>query len=142
MGTRTFTCQHCGNINSWQKTTTNKFCNVTCFNDNKWVTSTVPRIEAGLLSSHSAATLKKYLVKTCGENCAVCNQGATWNGKPLVLQLDHIDGNSDNNFPSNLRLICPNCHTQTDTFGAKGVGNTVRKVTTRNQYLREYKNAN
>jgi hypothetical protein len=37
----------------------------------------------------------------------------------LVLQLDHIDGDRSNNTIDNLRLLCPNCHTQTPTFGAK-----------------------
>jgi hypothetical protein len=39
-----------------------------------------------------------------------------------VLQLDHIDGDSDNNYPKNLRLLCPNCHAQTENFGSKGKG--------------------
>ena len=48
--------------------------------------------------------------------CAICKQSRVWNNKPLTLQLDHIDGNSKHNLPSNLRFICPNCHTQTETF--------------------------
>lgn len=40
----------------------------------------------------------------------------TWLGKPLVLELDHIDGNHDNNAYGNLRLLCPNCHSQTPTW--------------------------
>jgi len=42
-----------------------------------------------------------------------------WKNKPLSLQLDHIDGNPTNNDFSNLRLLCPNCHTQTPTWGRK-----------------------
>lgn len=42
-----------------------------------------------------------------------------WNGKPLMLQLDHIDGNHQNHVISNLRFICPNCHSQTETFSGK-----------------------
>lgn len=45
-----------------------------------------------------------------------CGQGPTWNGKPLTLQLDHIDGNPKNNMITNLRFLCPNCHSQTSTF--------------------------
>lgn len=48
--------------------------------------------------------------------CAICGLGPEWNGKELKLQLDHIDGNAGNNLFDNLRILCPNCHTQTDTF--------------------------
>ena len=71
--------------------------------------------------------------------CSECGQEGTWNNKPLVLQLDHIDGDSDNNHPNNVRLLCPNCHTQTENFGSKGKGSRYKKVTKRNSYLREYK---
>ena len=82
----------------------------------------------------------KYLTETNGKSCVECGQTDVWNNKPLTLQVDHIDGNSDNNKPSNLRLLCPNCHTQTPTFGSKGVGNRYKKHTKRNEYLRGYKN--
>ena len=53
------------------------------------------------------------------EKCAVCGNGPVWQGKPLSLQLDHVDGDGSNNTLDNLRLICPNCHSQTPTFGGK-----------------------
>ena len=53
--------------------------------------------------------------------CSICGQGRIWNGQKLVLQLDHIDGNPENNFPQNLRFVCPNCHTQTKTFSGKNI---------------------
>lgn len=51
--------------------------------------------------------------------CEICGQGNTWNDRPLVLQIDHMDGDNQNNNLTNLRIICPNCHTQTKTFGFK-----------------------
>lgn len=51
--------------------------------------------------------------------CYECGQQSEWNGKPLVLQFDHIDGDPCNNNLDNLRILCPNCHTQTTTWGGK-----------------------
>lgn len=42
-------------------------------------------------------------------------------GKPLVLELDHIDGNNQNDQRHNLRYLCPNCHSQTPTFRGKNI---------------------
>lgn len=67
-------------------------------------------------------TIKNYLKKINGNYCVECGI-ENWNGKPLALQLEHKDGNPENNHISNLCLICPNCHSQTDTFAGKNRGN-------------------
>ena len=54
--------------------------------------------------------------------CSECKIPPIWNNKSLVLQLDHIDGNISNNKIENLRLLCPNCHTQTETYTNKKRG--------------------
>jgi HNH endonuclease len=48
--------------------------------------------------------------------CALCGMESVWNGKPLVLVLDHINGVSNDYRLENLRLLCPNCNSQTETF--------------------------
>lgn len=53
------------------------------------------------------------------EICAECGLEPEWNDKPLVLQLDHINGFSNDNRLENLRFLCPNCHTQTETYSNK-----------------------
>ena len=51
--------------------------------------------------------------------CYECSLPPTWNGKRLSLHLDHIDGDRSNNLISNLRILCPNCHSQTKTYAGK-----------------------
>ena len=50
--------------------------------------------------------------------CEICNI-EDWFGKEISMQLDHIDGNSHNHLLENLRMICPNCHSQTETYCGK-----------------------
>lgn len=59
-----------------------------------------------------AANLLEY-------KCAICGNTGEWNGQKLILQLDHINGNHMDHRLSNLRFLCPNCHSQTTTFSGK-----------------------
>lgn len=54
--------------------------------------------------------------------CEICGQEPTWNGKPLVLHFDHIDGNRKDHRPHNVRWTCPNCHSQTETYAGRNIG--------------------
>jgi 5-methylcytosine-specific restriction endonuclease McrA len=51
--------------------------------------------------------------------CKSCGLGEIWNNKKIVLQLDHINGINNDNRLENLRFLCPNCHSQEDTYAAK-----------------------
>ena len=77
-----------------------------------------------ILVEHSAyaniSSLKNRIINAglLEYKCAIC--GLTeWNGKPLSLQLDHINGVHDDHRLENLRFLCPNCHSQTETYSGK-----------------------
>lgn len=53
------------------------------------------------------------------ERCALCGLGPAWNGHPLTLQVDHINGVSNDHRYENLRILCPNCHSQTPTYAGR-----------------------
>lgn len=65
--------------------------------------------------------LKKKLYKKGLKQpeCEICGLGPIWNGKPITHHLDHIDGNARNHSLDNLQILCPNCHSQTDTYAGK-----------------------
>ena len=78
------------------------------------------RFLAGEIAERS--TLRWLIAERDGYCCQTCQIG-DWNNKPITLIVDHIDGDASNNNPDNLRLLCPNCNSQTDTFSGRNKGN-------------------
>jgi 5-methylcytosine-specific restriction endonuclease McrA len=70
----------------------------------------------------SRHTLKTRLLSEGAiiNRCDLCGL-REWRGKPLSMHLDHINGVSDDHRFENLRMLCPNCHSQTETYGGKNV---------------------
>lgn len=62
---------------------------------------------------------RKLLAAGIKENKCECCGISEWQGKPLAIQLHHIDGNRRNNSLQNLIMLCPNCHSQTDNYCGK-----------------------
>lgn len=85
-------------------------------------------------SSYSCtSSLKKKLLKNnlIEKKCNICSI-SNWNGKDLSLQLDHINGINNDNRIENLRFLCPNCHSQTNTFAGRNIKSGKRQT-----YLQE-----
>jgi len=87
-------------------------------------------LESGLWVSGTVSNpIKRYLLEKYGEQCQQCG----WSERHKItgrvpIQIDHIDGDFTNNMENNLRLLCPNCHSLTPTYGGlnKGNGRTYR----------------
>ena len=123
-------CHHCG---IEYQNSNEKFCTHKCSTDNVVKKSMEAYVSSWTVKPGSTIP-KRYIILTKWYSCSECGI-SEWNDKPITLQLDHIDGNADNNHEDNLRLLCPNCHSQTDTFGAKNKGNG-------RQLRREYRKKN
>lgn len=67
----------------------------------------------------STKKLRDFMLSEQNGRCNICGSEPMWNGRSLTFQINHIDGNNKNNERSNLELICPNCHTQTENWGYK-----------------------
>lgn len=80
----------------------------------------MPLILEGKLSPRTSFTtsIRKFLIARDGEKCSKCNL-TDWLGEKMILDIDHIDGDNNNNYPSNWRFLCPNCHRMTPTWGNK-----------------------
>lgn len=71
--------------------------------------------------SKNNCNLKKRLIQSglIENKCSICGNNGFWMGSPISLDLDHVNGNHEDNTLSNLRILCPNCHRQTKNFGSK-----------------------
>lgn len=96
-----------------------KFCSNTCQGEfiNK------EKVLSGKATFESART---YALKHWEYECSECKI-IEWNNQKLCLQLDHKNGNKKDNSLPNLRWLCPNCHSQTPTWGVKNVSEEGRK---------------
>lgn len=100
--------------------TKKKYCSITC--QQKY--QSVNRLNDWLLNNVKPgyAIIKRYLTEKYGYKCLACGI-ENYNNKPITLEIEHKDGNSDNNNVDNLCFLCPNCHSQTDTYKGKNKGN-------------------
>lgn len=74
-------------------------------------------------STYARHALKRRLIddKVIGYECKICGLGPEWNGKPMPLILDHINGINNDNRKENLRFVCSNCDTQLPTYKSRNI---------------------
>ena len=74
-------------------------------------------------TEHSGGHIRERILKynLISYECTCCGNKGEWLGKKLRLQVDHINGKHSDNRLENLRFLCPNCHSQTDTFAGKNI---------------------
>jgi hypothetical protein len=75
-----------------------------------------------VLGSSLRATVKRHLLEAgiLENRCSWCGIDE-WRGQPISIQIDHINGVRNDNRIENLRMLCPNCHSQTETFAARNL---------------------
>jgi hypothetical protein len=114
-----FSCGECGKCCNCGQSCKYSFCCLQCSADFRWKQLKDEMERTGV--ARAVRTAKRYLMEKDAK-CQICRNN-TWEGKPLPLILDHIDGNSENWNLSNLRLVCSNCDSLLPTYKSKNRGN-------------------
>ena len=118
-------CINCGK--QFYRERLQKFCSNKCSSEYHVKLNDIEFLKGNIISQSS---LKTHLKIHKDYKCEICGIEGMWNGKPLVLILDHINGNPEDNRYENLRFVCPNCNSQLPTFtgrNKKGNGRYYRR---------------
>ena len=115
-------CLYCGKIFIPQNK--GKFCSIECSKKymkqtaiSKWFSG---EWDGTIPSGKISGTIRNYLLDKFLDTCSNCGN-KTWMGETLPLEVHHKDGNKRNNKLENLEILCPNCHSLTDTYKSKNI---------------------
>lgn len=112
-----------------KKRNSTKTCSPECGREIKYI-QYIELWKSGVESGHNSAQnlsgyVKRYLIELQDGKCALC-QRSRWTNDiydgPIVLEGDHINGNSSDSSPENVRMVCPTCHSTTPTYRGKNRG--------------------
>ena len=123
-----FICDYCGKEVLGLKK--RRFCSITCTN-NFLRDKLIDKFKKGEYKSNGnnkmPLTIRNFLLEQNNYKCELCGyEGYNIKTGNSILQIHHIDGNSKNNTPQNIQLICPNCHAKTDNYMALNKGKSGR----------------
>lgn len=114
-------CVVCGKTFYPDKNVSGKYCSIKCYQIDK-----VKKKYQNYLKDDSRyngrtnmSWVKPHILEEQNHRCDICGMIDIWNHKSIVFILDYIDGHANNNTRSNLRLICPNCDSQLETYKSK-----------------------
>ena len=119
--TKQLNCYKCGELVDADYRASRKLCNK-CkpLKNTKLKPSDINDVLSGKIVIKYNNSIRRYLISSGirSNKCEECGI-TSWNRKPLTIQIHHEDGNRYNNKIENLKMLCPNCHTQTKTWGHK-----------------------
>lgn len=117
------TCLNCGKTIKVKRSCVGKYCNNACQQEHlhkQYIERWKQGIEDGMSGEYSLSKhIKRYMLDKAGNKCEICgwNQVNPYTNK-IPLEIHHIDGDYTNNKESNLKVLCPNCHSLTSNFKA------------------------
>lgn len=115
-------CLFCSKSFTYKGNAEHKYCSRDCMMAFWWKQTKEELLSVGIDNSYANTTGKKYLTELHEGKCQICLK-SEWQGQPMPLVLDHINGNPYDNSLLNLRVICHNCNAQTPTFAGRNKGN-------------------
>jgi len=103
------------------------YCSNACqatFQYVRWIGKWLAGDVSGGVLQGASRLIRRYLIDRDGEQCSECCWSMV-NVKTgtCPIEIEHVDGNSENNAPWNVKLLCPNCHSLTSTYRALNRGN-------------------
>ena len=114
------------------------YCSRKCFFSHRSLELVAAWLADPAAVTRLSSRMSKHLKEQAGHKCSKCCWGETNpHTGTIPVEIDHIDGNSTNNFPSNLRVLCPNCHALTSTYRGANRGNG--RADRRAKYLKKTK---
>ena len=120
-------CINCGKSFVVYHSKKNKYCSNECHNEKRHKELYEKFLSGDKTyqrANYICHIFKSDILEEQNHCCLICGNKNEWNSKKIVFILDHIDGDASNNNRKNLRLVCPNCDSQLDTYKSKNKNST------------------